>query len=96
MASAMDTASQWEGIRRQLEALAESVAAEIRAYPRPITACDAQFNRLLELRRLVPQELQRLEAAAGDPDVSVDDFVGSSPCAEEISQPAPVDMRVRP
>ena len=62
-----NTGSQWESLRRGLEALATSVAAEIRAYPRPITACDAQFNHLLELRRLVPLELQRLEAAAADP-----------------------------
>ena len=54
-----NTGSQWEAILRDLEALATSVAADIRAYPRPITACDAQFNHLLELRRLVPQELQR-------------------------------------
>ena len=62
-----DTGSEWESLRRDLEALATSVATEIRAYPRPITACDAQFNHLLELRRLVPLELQRLEAAATDP-----------------------------
>jgi hypothetical protein len=54
------TRQDWESLRHGLEALAESVAMEIRAYPRPITACDAQFIHLLELRRLAPLELQRL------------------------------------
>ena len=80
-----NTGSQWESLRRDLEALATSVAADIRAYPRPITACDAQFNHLLELRRLIPLELQRLEAAAQTPGMTADAFVGSSPCAADLS-----------
>jgi hypothetical protein len=80
-----NTGSQWESLRRDLEALATSVAAEIRAYPRPITACDAQFNHLLELRRLVPLELQRLEAAANNPSMTTEEFIRSSPCGAEIS-----------
>ena len=80
-----NTGSQWESLRRDLEALATSVAADIRAYPRPITACDAQFNHLLELRRLVPLELQRLEAAARVPGMTADAFIGSSPCAADLS-----------
>jgi hypothetical protein len=80
-----NTGSQWQSLRRTLEALAASVTAEIVAYPRPITACDAQFNHLLELRRLVPQELQRLEAAADDPGFTGEEFVRTSPCAAEIA-----------
>jgi hypothetical protein len=80
-----NTGSQWQSLRRDLEALAASVTAEIVAYPRPITACDAQFNHLLELRRLVPQEMQRLEAAAGDPRFTVEEFLRTSPCAAEIA-----------
>ena len=80
-----NTGSQWEAIRRDLEALATSVAADIRAYPRPITACDAQFNHLLELRRLVPLELQRLEAAAQASGMTAEEFIGSSPCASDLS-----------
>jgi hypothetical protein len=80
-----NTGSQWRSLRRTLEALATDVTAEIVAYPRPITACDAQFNHLLELRRLVPQELQRLDAAAGDPGFSVEEFLRTSPCAAEIA-----------
>ena len=92
----MASAAQWERLRQQLEALVESVTAEIRAYPPPITACDAQFNRLLELRRLVPLELQRLEAAAGDPTMSVEAFLLSSPCAGEIPASALESMGIRP
>jgi hypothetical protein len=80
----MRIGQEWDGLRQRLEALAASVAAEIRAYPQPITACDAQFNHLLELRRLVPQELQRLEAAAGDPAITLEDFIASSPCADDL------------
>jgi hypothetical protein len=80
-----NTGSQWQSLRHVLEALAASVTAEIVAYPRPITACDAQFNHLLELRRLVPQELQRLEAVADDPGFTVEDFLRTSPCAAEIA-----------
>lgn len=79
------TDQDWDSLRHGLEALAASVATEIRAYPRPITACDAQFNHLLELRRLVPLELQRLEAAAQTPGMTADAFIGSSPCAADLS-----------
>jgi hypothetical protein len=80
-----DSAPDWQSLRGHLEALATSVAAEIRTYPRPITACDAQFNHLLELRRLVPAELQRLEAAANDPECTVERFLRTSPCAPELA-----------
>jgi hypothetical protein len=79
-----NTVPAWQSLRRDLEALANNVAMEIRNYPRPITACDAQFNHLLELRRLVPEEMQRLEAAASDPEFTVDEFLRTSPCASEI------------
>jgi hypothetical protein len=75
---------EWDSLRRRLEALAADVATEIRAYPRPITACDAQFNHLLELRRLLPLEVQRLAAMAVDPLSTIDAFLRSSPCAAEI------------
>lgn len=81
----MSTKLEWNSLRRRLEALAGEVAAEIRTYPFPITACDAQFNHLLELRRLLPQELQRLETLAADPGSSVDDFLRTSPCAAAFS-----------
>jgi hypothetical protein len=85
----MSTRSQWNALRLGLQALSQSVAQEISAYPRPITACDAQFNHLLELRRLLPVELQRLEAASEDPGASVEDFIRSSPCADALSELVP-------
>jgi hypothetical protein len=78
------TAQEWAALRRQLERLMREVGEEIRAYPAPIPACDAQFNRLLELRRLLPDELARLEAAAGRPGGSVAAFVGASTCRAEL------------
>ena len=75
-------------MRRRLESLKDSVTEEIQNYPPPIPACDAQFNRLLELRRLLPRELDRLESAASDGSLSIEDFLGSSPCQEALSKGA--------
>ena len=43
-----------------LEAKRISSVEEIRAYPSPITGCDAQFNYLLEQRTKLSHELGRL------------------------------------
>ena len=40
----------------------EAIAREIGGYPRPITGCDAQFNRLLEERAALVEEIGRLDA----------------------------------
>lgn len=84
----MSTQADWDQLRRRLQAMTAEVVAEIGAYPTPITACDAQFNRLLELRRLLPAELRRLEAAAGDPSSGVEEFVRASPCRSELQAAA--------
>jgi hypothetical protein len=81
----MSTGPEWQALRRGLEAMAERVADEIRTYPRPITACDAQFNHLLELRRQLPHELDHLDAAAKDPAATVAHFIAASLCAAELS-----------
>ena len=78
------TGPDWAGLRRQIEGLMREVGEEIRAYPAPIPACDVQFNRLLELRRLLPEELARLDAAASSPAASVAAFVRASPCRAEL------------
>ena len=62
----MNAASKWVALRRHLEGVSATVAAEIRGYPAPIPACDAQFNHLLEQRRLLSRELARLDAARKD------------------------------
>jgi hypothetical protein len=54
-------------IRSLLVSHRERVAREIAAHPRPITACDVHFNRLLEERALISAELDRF-----------DDFIASS------------------
>jgi hypothetical protein len=78
----MRTATQWEALRRQLEDLKSAVAAEIQSYPRPIAGCDAQFNHLLERRRLLGEELSRLDAVRGDRLKGVEDFLQSSTCLD--------------
>ena len=57
------------------------VREEIRAYPAPIPACDAQYNFLLEEREAITSELHRLrelmagEDSSEDPSSSVDEFL---------------------
>jgi hypothetical protein len=82
----MSTESEWQSLRRRLEALSAAVAEEIRGYPPPIPACDAQFNRLLELRQVLPQELARLDLAAHDGSITIADFMRASPCQGELSE----------
>ncbi len=58
--------SDWDALRTRLERTQEAVAAEIRAYPPPIPACDAQYNHLLERREALSEALARLDAARKD------------------------------
>ena len=81
----MTTELAWQSLRQRLEVLKQTVAEEIGRYPPPIPACDAQFNRLLELRRLLPQELARLDLAATDHSITIEDFIRASPCQSNLS-----------
>lgn len=47
---------------KALEAEKRLVYEEIRNYPTPITACDEQFNHLLEKQARVIAELNRVRA----------------------------------
>ena len=58
--------SDWDALRARLERMRAAVAAEIRAYPAPIPACDAQFDYLLERREALSAALARLDAARED------------------------------
>ncbi len=87
----MTSATEWRSLKSRIESLKEAVEAEIRSYPPPIPACDAQYNHLLELRRLLPQELRRLERAAETQSGTVDDFIRSSLCQEALSEMRPED-----
>lgn len=54
--------SLWERIREHLENERQRVNEEIKNYPPPIPACDAQFNYLLEERGSIAQELVQSRA----------------------------------
>jgi len=68
----------WDGLRQALERQRQALTAEIGGYPPPIPACDAQFNHLLEQRRLVSAELKRLARASGD-GMAVAEFLATAP-----------------
>jgi len=63
MLSLMDAPieSLCHGIRSALLARRQRVAEEIGRHPRPITACDVHFNRLLEERAALSAELDRFD-----------------------------------
>jgi hypothetical protein len=84
----MSTVEEWETLRRRLLTLAACVAEEIKTYPPPITACDAQFNHLLELRRLLPQELERLRIFAADKSQTIENFIRTSPYGQSLDAPS--------
>jgi hypothetical protein len=56
--------SIWKQIRAHIEAERQKIHQEIKNYPRPIPACDLQFNHLLEKRAGICQDLDRMDEAA--------------------------------
>jgi hypothetical protein len=54
--------SVWDEIRARLERRRDEILERISSYPTPIPACDVDFNRLLEERARVFEELDRLKA----------------------------------
>ena len=79
----MTSASDWDALRARLAQLREAVAAEIRAYPAPIPACDAQYNHLLERRAALAEARSRLDAARESGVSTVEDFLASTPVLAE-------------
>lgn len=53
--------SELQEIRKALVARKEEIKQAIREYPRPITACDDQFNLLLEQRATITREIVRFD-----------------------------------
>lgn len=53
----------WERIRALLKGKRNRVQEQIRQYPMPIPACDADFNAFLAERERLSEELSRLDAA---------------------------------
>jgi hypothetical protein len=76
--------SAWKRIGAYLEDERHLVHEEIKNYPRPIPACDLQFNHLLEKRAGICQELDRMREAtreslrAGDSLDALAEFIRSS------------------
>jgi hypothetical protein len=76
----------WARLRAAIEALLDEATRDIRAYPPPIPACDAQFNHLLELRQGLPGELARLDALTRAGDGNVLDFIETSPFRADLAR----------
>ena len=55
-------------VRERLQAHRTPLLAEIRSYPGPIAGCDVHYQRLLERRQTLTQELGRLHNIAARPD----------------------------
>ncbi len=51
-----------ETARRHLAMARDALDAEIRAYPTPVSGCDAQYNHLLAERRRAHEALRVLES----------------------------------
>lgn len=77
--------SEWDRLRLGMELLSKAVAEEILRYPAPFPASDARYKILLELRRLLPTELARLDMAIDNGSVTVAEFIRSSPCRDTLS-----------
>ncbi len=75
--------SDWDALRARLERMQEAVAAEIRTYPAPIPACDAQYNHLLVRREALSAALARLDAARKDGSRTLQDLLASTPILAE-------------
>lgn len=58
----MSLEERYAAIRAELSGRRRALADEIGAHPRPITACDVHFNRMLEERAALSSELDRLDA----------------------------------
>ena len=72
----------WKRIRSLLKSKWDRVQEQIRKYPTPIPACDADFNAFLQERECLSDELGRLdraiERAAPDDAASVEEFLRTS------------------
>ena len=58
----MDLEQHYAALRAHLAGRRRALAEEIGRHPRPITACDVHFNRMLEERAALSSELDRLDA----------------------------------
>ena len=84
----MINSPNWDDLRADMEARRRALAAEISAYPGPITGCDAQFNHLTEQRRLIDGEIARLDDLKHSAGGTIADFLQSSPLFGQESKTA--------
>jgi hypothetical protein len=85
-----------ESLRDQIESRLEDCKrrnyAEIRSYPSPITACDQQFNYLLDEQRQIAGELARWHSIVDEPRDDqahrelIAEFLRSSTCLDEATK----------
>ncbi len=75
--------SEWDVLQLRLTQLREAVAAEIRAYPAPIPACDAQYNHLLERRTTLAAALASLDATRETGTATAEQFRAKTPLLAE-------------
>ena len=79
----------WQDIRTCLEQKRREVYEDLRNYPPPITACDQQFDFLLEKQTAISGELARLkhdlaELHGRDDQLGlIQQFIRSSSCLDE-------------
>jgi hypothetical protein len=57
----MSSENSYAETRRALLERRQAIAEEIGRHPRPITACDVHFNRLLEERATLSEQIDRLD-----------------------------------
>jgi hypothetical protein len=62
----MNLEERYAAVRACLSTRRRALAEEIGCHPRPITACDVHFNRLLEERAALSNELDRLDTLIED------------------------------
>ena len=73
----------WKRIRSLLKSKWDRVQEQIRQYPTPIPACDADFNAFLQEREHLSEELGQLDramerAVPGDAARVIDEFLRTS------------------
>ena len=65
------TDAVWDRLREHLQSLKHAIQDEIRNYPTPIAGCDQQFNYLLERRRELIGETNRINEAISSGDIQL-------------------------
>jgi hypothetical protein len=76
-------AVDWGWVEARLRERLDAIEEEIRGYPMPIPACDAQYNHLLEQRTALALEIGRAREAARGTGPDPDAFLAGCPYLEQ-------------